>query len=180
MTQNTQVRRGAAGVVLIAATVVSGLMAGVWYAYATSVMGALGRTDDRTFIEVMQNINEMIQNPVFFAGLFGALILPAVAAWQARRAGQRDVLLWTLAGLALYFAVFVVTSGASVPLNDQLAAAGNPAKIADPAGVRGDFEDPWVAWNIVRALLNTAAVACLARALAVRGRVRQGRYAVQG
>ncbi|MBC9718202.1 DUF1772 domain-containing protein [Streptomyces sp. TRM66268-LWL] len=153
---------------LIAAVLVSGLMAGVWFAYATSVMGALGRADDRTFISVMQDINEVIQNPAFFLALFGALVLPAVAAWRVR--GDRPLLRWVLAGLLLYVGVFVVTSGASVPLNDQLAAAGDPAKIASPGAVREDFEDPWVLWNLVRCLLNVAAVVCLSRALAIAGR----------
>ncbi|WP_199550844.1 DUF1772 domain-containing protein [Streptomyces sp. N35] len=162
--------RGADGVLLIAAVVASGLMAGVWFAYATSVMGALGRADDRTFIAVMQDINEVIRNPVFFLAMFGALLLPAAVAWRVR--GDRPLLRWVLAGLLLYVAVFAVTSGASVPLNDQLAAAGDPARIASPGAVREDFEDPWVLWNVVRGVLNVAAVVCLSRAMVVLGRRR--------
>ncbi|MFF0060695.1 hypothetical protein ACFYRC_03935 [Streptomyces sp. NPDC005279] len=52
-------------------------------------MPALARSGDRIYVEVMQNINEVIQNPVFFAGFFGALILAAVAAWQQRRSPAR-------------------------------------------------------------------------------------------
>ncbi len=154
--------------ILIAGVVLNGLMAGVWFAYSTSVMGALGRADDRTFIGVMQDINEVIQNPAFFLALFGALALPAYSAWQLRRTGT--LWRWVLAGLVLYVGVFAVTSGASVPLNDTLAAAGNPAKISDPAAVRDDFEDPWVLWNGVRFVLNTAALVCLSRALVIVGR----------
>jgi uncharacterized membrane protein len=36
--------------------------------------------------------------------------------------------------------------------------------------VRDDFVTPWVAWNIVRTLATTAAFACLAWALVLRGR----------
>ncbi|MFF3457882.1 DUF1772 domain-containing protein [Streptomyces sp. NPDC002730] len=150
--------------VLGAATVVNGLVAGVWYAYATSVMPALARSDDRIYLEVMQNINEVIQNPVFFAGFFGALILAAVAAWQQRRSPARW---WAVAALALYAAVLLVTTAVNIPLNDEVAAAGDPARIADPAAVRERFEDPWVAWNVVRLVLSTAALACLWRATAL-------------
>lgn len=148
--------------VLGAATVTTGLMAGSFYVFSCAVMPALGRSDDRTFIEVMRNINDVIENPVFFAGFFGALLLTAAAAWQQRRSpGPRG---WALAALAVYAVAFLITSGVNVPLNNALADAGDPARIADPAAVRDRFEDAWVTWNIVRALLCTAALALLLRA----------------
>jgi uncharacterized membrane protein len=55
--------------------------------------------------------------------------------------------------------------GRQRPLNDELADAGNPDRIADLAAVRDDFEDPWVAWNIVRTVVSTLALGCLAWAL---------------
>lgn len=144
------------------AAVTTGLMAGTFYAFSCAVMPALGRSDDRTFIEVMRNINDVIENPVFFAGFFGALILTAAAAWQQRRSpGPRR---WLLAALAVYAVAFLLTSGVNVPLNNALADAGDPARIADPAAVRDRFEDAWVAWNAVRAVLCTAALALLLRA----------------
>lgn len=148
--------------VLGGAAVATGLVAGAFSVFSCAVMPALGRSDDRTFIEVMQNINEVIENPVFFTGFFGALILTAAAAWQQRRSpGPRR---WVLAALAVYAVAFLLTSGVSVPLNDALARAGDPARIADPAAVRDRFEDAWVAWNAVRAVLCTGALALLLRA----------------
>lgn len=111
----------------------------------------------------MRNINDVIQNPVFFTPFFGATILAAVAAWQHRATRARA---WTLAASVLSVAVFLVTSAANVPLNDALAAA------QDPTAARAAFEGPWVAWNLVRAILTTAGFACLLRALAVRPRAR--------
>lgn len=148
--------------VLGGAAVTTGLVAGTFYVFSCAVMPALGRSDDRTFIEVMQNINDVIENPVFFAGFFGALTLTAAAAWQQRRSpGPRG---WLFAALAVYAVAFLLTSGVNVPLNDELAQAGNPTHIADPAAVRDRFEDAWVAWNTVRAVLCTAALALLLRA----------------
>lgn len=156
----TQQRGGkGAGAVLGTATVATGLVAGVWFAYVCSVMPALARSDDRVYVEVMRNINDVIQNPVFFTPFFGATILTAVAAWQHRATRARA---WTIAAFVLSVAVFLVTSAANVPLNDALAAAG------DPTAARAAFETPWVAWNLVRAVLTTAGLACLLRALAVR------------
>ncbi|MFB9437480.1 DUF1772 domain-containing protein [Streptomyces showdoensis] len=153
---------GAAGAVLGAATVATGLTAGVWFAYACSVMPALARSDDRVYVEVMRNINDVIQNPVFFTPFFGALLLTALAVRQLRSGGRARG--WTVAALVLYVAVFAVTSAANVPLNDALAAT------ADPARARAAFEGPWVLWNDVRGVLTLAGFGCLLRAWAVRGR----------
>ncbi|MGW7198162.1 anthrone oxygenase family protein [Streptomyces chryseus] len=156
MTQKT----GPQGV-LAAATVTTGLVAGVWYAFACAVMPALRRSDDRTSIEVMRNINDVIENPVFFAGFFGALILTAVSAWQQRRTPRSR---WVTAGLVLYVLVVAVTSAANVPLNNELAAAGAADRIADPGATWESFDGPWTFWNTVRAVLTTAALVSLWRA----------------
>ncbi|MCX4454457.1 DUF1772 domain-containing protein [Streptomyces sp. NBC_01728] len=122
-------------------------------------MPSLARSDDRVFIEVLQNVNDVIQNPVFFLSFMGALVLTAVSAWQSRKSPHRW---WVFAALAAYALAFLFTVAVNIPLNNRLADAGTPA---DPAAVRRRFEDTWVAWNVVRALLSTLAPACLARAL---------------
>ncbi|MER6275424.1 anthrone oxygenase family protein [Streptomyces sp900105245] len=142
--------------VLGAATVAMGLIAGVFYAFACAVMPALARADDRTYVAVMRDINDVIQNPVFFLSFLGALVLTAVSAWQLRgSAGGR----WAGAALVAYTLAFLVTVAFSVPLNDALAGGGTPASL------REHFEGPWVAWNVVRTVLSTVALGCLARAL---------------
>ncbi|MGW0968697.1 anthrone oxygenase family protein [Streptomyces sp. NPDC002516] len=173
MTDNSTERSGLAAAVLGAATVATGLIAGVFYVFACAVMPALARSDDRVFIEVMQNIDEVIQNPVFLLGFLGALVLTAVAAWQARGGPDRW---WVLAALMAYTLAFAVTVTVNVPLNDALAGAGPPAGIADPAAVRDRFENTWVAWNVVRAVSSTLALACLAAAPLRRRRPQASAY----
>ncbi|WP_338697078.1 anthrone oxygenase family protein [Streptomyces sp. Q6] len=158
MTKTTRFTGGVLG----AATVATGLMAGSFYVFGCAVMPALARSGDRTYIEVMQNINDVIQNPVFLLVFMGALALTGLAAWWTRR--QQGVRGWVLAAFVAYALAFVVTSAVNVPLNDALAAAGDPARIADPARVRDRFEGPWVAWNVARAVLCTVATGCLVRA----------------
>ncbi|WP_369217779.1 anthrone oxygenase family protein [Streptomyces flavofungini] len=162
-----------AGPVLGAATLAMGLIAGTFYAFACAVMPGLARSDDRVYIAVMRDINEAIQNPVFFAGFFGALLLTALSAWQQRGTPPRW---WVLAALLVYAAAFVLTSAVNVPLNNELAAAGDPAELRDPSAVRERFEDAWVAWNAVRAVLCSVACASLARGLVLSGRGRQSAY----
>ncbi|GJF28670.1 membrane protein [Kitasatospora sp. NE20-6] len=152
--------------VLLAATIATGLMAGLFYAFACAVMPGLGRADDRTFVEAMRRINAAILNGWFAAAFAGALLLGvAAAALHLGRAG-RPVLPWIAAGVLLYVVVLVVTAAVSVPLNDRLAAAAG----SGPADARAHFEAVWVRWNTVRAVLTTAAFGCLGWALVLQGR----------
>jgi hypothetical protein len=63
----------------------------------------------------------------------------------------------------------------NVPLNDDIKAAGDPDRIADLGAVRDAFhETRWVAWNVVRTILNTVAFGCLLWALVLHGRATGG------
>ncbi|MER6945848.1 anthrone oxygenase family protein [Nonomuraea sp. NPDC000554] len=155
---------------LIAATITTGLMAGLFAAFAYAIMPALKAAGDRTFVDVMQRINVTIVNGWFMLSFLGALGFTALSAFLAWRGQGREALPWIIAGLVLYLVMFVITSAVNVPLNDRLAAAGKPGHIADVAAVRERFESAWVVWNTVRALANTAAFGCLTWALIVFGR----------
>ena len=161
---------GRTGLVLGSALIAMALIAGLFYAFSVAVMTGLAKVDDRTFVDTMQRINRAIQNPMFFLTFFGALVLTAGAAVQQRRHGPVAAARWVVAALVLYALVLAVTFGINVPLNDQRDRAGDPDRIADLAHVRTRFEGPWVAANLVRALLSTASVAALARALLLHGR----------
>ena len=160
-----------ADIVLGAAVIAMGLLAGLFYAFDVAVMPALTAADDRTLVDAMQQMIDKIENPAFFLTLLGAPALAAVALFQARRSGSAKPAGWMVAGLALYTVMVVVTFAFHFPLNEDLKNAGDPARIENLAAVRDDFVTPWVAWNIVRTLATTAAFGCLAWALVLRGRM---------
>lgn len=156
--------------VLVAAAVVTALQAGLYYGFAISVMPGLARTDGRTFVHAMQQINVAILNPSFFVSFFGApvLTLTAVALhlpWQ-----QPEVLPWVVAAFVLCVVAFVVTVGVNVPLNNSLAAAEPLNQTAELEATRQRFEATWIRWNVVRALALTTALGCLTWALVLSGR----------
>jgi uncharacterized membrane protein len=157
-----------ADIVLGAAVIAMGLLAGLIYDWAITVMPALTAADDRTLVDAMQ---QTIDNPAFPLTFLGAGALAAVALVQARRSGSRKTARWIVASLALYTTAVVVTGAIHIPLNEDLKNAGDPARIENLAAVHDDFATPWVAWNIVRALAATAAFGCLAWALVLRGRM---------
>lgn len=155
---------------LLAATVATGLMAGLFAAFAYAVMPGLRRSDDRTFVTAMQRINRAILNGWFMTCFLGALVALALAAVAQWTDGDRGVLACVVAASVLYLTTFVVTAAVNVPLNNELADAGSPDRVDDLAAVRARFESRWVAWNIVRAVTSTGAFGCLLWALVLYGR----------
>src|SRR5262249_6573851 len=158
-------------VVLIAATMTVGLMAGVFALSAHTIMPGLRRTDDRTFVGAFQSTDRAIINPWFMVCFLGALVLTGLAAGLHLGSDQRAVLGWAAAAFGLYLVAFVVTIAVHLPLNDALKAAGDPDRIGDLAAVRERFaEGRWAAWNLVRGVTSSAAFGFLAWALITFGR----------
>jgi uncharacterized membrane protein len=168
MNSSRTTRARSADIVLSAAVIAMGLLAGLFYAFDVAVMPALTAADDRTLVDAMQ---QMIDLPAFPLTLLAAPALATVALVQARRSGSAKTAHWIVAALALYTVTVIVTFAVHIPLNEDLKNAGDPARIENLAAVRDDFVAPWVAWNIVRTLALTAAFGCLAWALVLRGRM---------
>jgi uncharacterized membrane protein len=160
------------GGTLVAATLTTGLTAGLFYSFSVAVMPGLAQNDDRSFVGGMQGINRAIQNGWFFLSFMGALLFSAAALFFHLRGGATKAVPWIIAGLVLYFVVLVITFALNIPLNNELEAAGNghPDGIADLAEVRRHFESTWVALNHVRTIVNTAAFGSLMWALVQYGR----------
>ena len=152
------------GAVLIAATLTTGWVAGVLGHYAHTVMPALRRVDDRTFVTAFQAIDRAILNPWFMVAFFGAPVLAVAGAVLAWRDGGLRV--WLLVAAVLLIAGVVMTVAVNVPLNDAVKAAGDPDRIADLAAVRTAFDESrWAAWNLVRTVTTVAAFGILIGAL---------------
>ena len=157
-----------ADIVLGAAVIAMGLLAGLFYAFDVAVMPGLTAADDRTLVDAMQ---QMIDLPAFPLTLLACSGARRSRPFQARRSGSAKTARWIVAGLALYTVMVVVTVAVHFPLNEDLKNAGDPARIENLGAVRDDFAGPWAAWNIVRTLALTAAFGCLAQALVLRGRM---------
>ncbi|MER5889405.1 anthrone oxygenase family protein [Streptomyces sp. NPDC001941] len=155
---------------LVAATLTTGLVSGLFYGFACSVMLALKGSDDRTFIDVMQRINRAILNGWFVLGYIGAFLFTGIAVGlQFAGDGNGKVLVPAIAALVTYLGAMSVTNRANIPLNNELEAAGPPSRIAQPGAVRVRFEATWVRWNVVRAALCSLAMAFLCWALVAHG-----------
>ncbi len=159
-----------ATVCLVLSTLTVGMMAGIFAAYALSVMRGLARTSDQTFVDVMRRINVEIVNPYFIFCFLGGAVFTLLALFFAVRgyasgAPARDSIPWIIAGLVLYGLSLGVTLLVNAPLNAALAAA-DPA---DPAAARKPFEKRWVQFNLIRTVTAVASFVCLAWALRLSG-----------
>ncbi|OKI09920.1 hypothetical protein A6A06_04665 [Streptomyces sp. CB02923] len=158
---------------LFAATVTTGLTAGLFFAFSCAVLPGLHAAGDRTFVSTMQHVNTAIMNGWFALAFMGAPLLTAATAALHLRGDARAALPWIAAALALYAVTLAVTFGLSVPLNNALAAAGDPSRLTETAlaTTRARFEASWTRWNLVRTLTTTAALGCLIRGVVLHGRL---------
>ena len=156
---------------VLAATVTSGLLSGVYVLYAHTVMPGLRTLDDRTFVAAFQALDRAIVNPWFMGlGFLGAPVLSAVAL--ARTWGE-PAAAWVATALVLHVAAMAVTARVHLPRNDALKAAGDPATLGptELAALRTAFDEAgWVRWNLLRAVTSVAATVSLAWALALTAR----------
>lgn len=142
--------------VLIAATMTTGLVAGVCALYQHTIMRGLARTDGRTFVSAFQTIDRAIMNAWFMIGFMGAPVFTGLATVLHFAQDVRSVLPRLIVAFALYLVTFGITMAVNVPLNEAIKAAGDPAGIADLGEVRREFnETNWSAYNLVRTISLT-------------------------
>lgn len=105
---------------LIAATVMMGLVSGLFYGFAISVMPGLKGADDRTVIEVMQRVNVAILNGWFILGYLGAFVCTALALALHVPSDGSAVLPALIAALVCYIGSMGITNKVNIPLNNAL------------------------------------------------------------
>jgi uncharacterized membrane protein len=144
---------------LIAATITTGLVAGLLFGFACAVMPGLRRVDDAAFVAVMRSINRRILGGWFLLCFVGAPLL-TVTALVVDVIGDRAGVLPIATAVVLTALSYLITAVVNVPLNNALDAS-----TADPAQARALFEGQWVRWHIARTLTSTGSFGGLVWAL---------------
>lgn len=145
-----------------------GLVAGLYFAFSTFVMTALGRIEQTHGIAAMNAINSTILHSLFmplFWGTTGASVLLAgFAVFDGSEPGTAVM----LTGGGVYVAgMFGVTVVRNVPLNNALAQA--EAVGADLSPIWARYLEDWTAWNHVRTVASIVATSLFIAALVLRG-----------
>jgi len=144
-------------IVLILATLLCSLVAGLLFAFATVVMPGIKQLNDREFIRAFQVIDGIVQNnqPLFVMVWVGSIVAVVAAAGLGFAQLQGTPRLLLISAPLLYIlGVQISTFTINVPLNNQLQmlqvdAMGETAL----KSARLHFEPRWNQWNVNRALL---------------------------
>lgn len=104
---------------LFVAILLTGLSAGLFYAWTVSVIPGTRKVVDVTYLESMQSINRAILNPAFYLIFMGSPLVLALSTFQQFNTGPKFWLL--LVATILYLSgTFGVTIFGNVRLNDAL------------------------------------------------------------
>jgi uncharacterized membrane protein len=137
-----------------------GLMAGLFFAFSTSIMPGLARLPKPAAALAMQQANRTILNPLFLLVFLGTALVCLLVAAAALVTGYGGAV-WLVAGALLYvIGGFGVTLVVNVPMNNRL-------DVSDPDSAEGGevwtgYLSRWTAWNHLRAVACTLATALLA------------------
>lgn len=134
-----------------AAMLGAGLVAGIFFAFSTFVMRALGRLRPTEGIAAMQAINVTVINPFFLVAFFGTGALCVFLAFRG-----------ALAASAFYVVgCLLVTMVFNVPLNNRLASV----EPGDAGVLWTHYLARWTLWNHVRTAASFVAAGLFAAAL---------------
>ncbi|MGF1570613.1 MAG: DUF1772 domain-containing protein [Nodosilinea sp.] len=141
-----------------------GLIAGVFFAFSSFIMGALGRLSPPTGIVAMQSINITVINPSFMVAFMGTACLCIFLAIAAGFNWHQPGAPYLLLGSLLYLIGTVgVTMAGNVPLNNALAMVKPDSPASDSVWAR--YLTSWTFWNHLRTAAALAAAALFSLAL---------------
>ncbi len=135
---------------LFAATFLTGLSAGFFYAWSVSVIPGTLKITDNSYMETMQSINRAVLNPAFFIIFFGSLILLTTSSVLHYQNGP---VFWLIVASTVIYLVgtFGVTAFGNVPLNNELEALNLQNLSTDRIELfRQQYELKWNRYHIVR------------------------------
>lgn len=141
-------------VTLFFAVVLTGLSAGLFYAWMVSVIPGTRKLTDLTYMESMQSINREILNPAFFLIFFGSPISLAISTFQYVNTGLTFWLI--LAATAIYLVgTFGVTILGNVPLNNALDSLDLASLQEDNLQeFRKMYEGKWNRFHFIRTVFS--------------------------
>jgi uncharacterized membrane protein len=151
-------------ILIFVSAIASALVAGIFFAFSTFIMAALGRIPAEQGIAAMQSINVTVINPLFMLAFMGTgvlclmLIAGAYVRWD--ETGGKLIL---LASLIYLIGCIGVTMGFNVPLNNALAAL-QPAT-SEAAALWTRYLQEWTFWNHVRTIAPIVSAALFIWAL---------------
>lgn len=139
----------------------SGLMAGVFFAFSTSVMKALDGLSPPVSISAMQSINVIIVNPLFLSIFLGTAA--GCLALMIISLMNDETSVYLVLGSTFYLVSFLITAVFNVPKNNFLETID--PNDSDNANLWSSFYSKWTTWNHIRTIASLIASALLTLSL---------------
>jgi uncharacterized membrane protein len=155
---------------LLAATFLTGLIAGLFYSYSCSVNLGLAKLSDTEYLKAMKSINREILNPWFFLSFMGTLMMIPLSTWLHYDREGNDYSFYLLLSASCLYAigVFGVTVVKNVPLNESLDRFDiESASKANVSEKRASFEPPWNRFHLIRTVANSVVLILVLLAIIV-------------
>ena len=160
-----------AGFLMALTLILTGAIAGFFYAYTSSVMRGLDAVPAAHAIVAMQGINATVRNwmfaPAFFGTPVAALVTGALLGWlQHKRAAG----LMFLAAIIYIAGALLPTLLVNVPMNETLATVTVPTDPRAADHLWREYSAPWTWWNTLRTLFSFASLLFVGLAIFVSAR----------
>lgn len=107
-------------ITLFSALILTGLSAGLFYAWEFSVIPGTKPINNLAYLETMKSINRAIINPAFMLIFIGSLFAQILSIYQLR--STPSLWLFIFAATVYFLGTILVTSLGNVPLNNELEA----------------------------------------------------------
>ena len=154
-------------IILIAATLSTGMMSGIFFTWTNAVKPGIGKLDDFGYLSALKSMNRVILNTQFRALFIAAVILIPIAAALSYSAAP-DYLFWLLVAAAIIYELgtFAVTFLGSIPLNRMVENADlSQLSIEGARNLRARVEGRWNRLNRIRTVTSLLAFVVLAYAV---------------
>ena len=155
--------------ILFGAVILTGLSAGLFYAWSVSVIPGTQKVTDTVYLETMQSINRAILNPAFFLIFFGSIFFLSIGSIYQFNTSK--TVFWLMLSSSIFYLVGTVgvTALGNVPLNNELDVMSLGELASDNMQeFRKYFETNWNRLHLIRTVFAVASFVLAVLALFIQ------------
>jgi uncharacterized membrane protein len=143
-------------IVLLLTTLLTGLLAGIFFTWTNAVTPGIGHLDDINYLRAFQNMNRSIVNPLFLIVFLGPVLLSFVTVYLYKSNHHYILWLLLLAAIIYLIGVFLITIMGNIPLNNLLDKTDlTNITLEDAKSLRDQFEIKWNFLHLIRTITAT-------------------------
>lgn len=143
-------------IILLLATFLNGLLAGVFYIWTNAITPGIGNLSDVSYLRSFQALNRTMLNPMFYIVFFGTIACTPIALFY-QYFEDTNYIFWLLLFIFISYGLGVigVTFLGNIPLNDRLEKLDlKDFKISEAKQFRVSYEAKWNKLHLIRTLTS--------------------------